>query len=307
MLRLPKSSAEILAAAKRAYRQPIRPRTPVTDDIFNSHLSEFSVNPTLSNESTTPGSPIQLVPTNVHQISNLRFFDTVTPQTLEAAIEIKETPRKEHDEDLMEDDLDTWVLFFTLYVVQYISYTSLLLEASISEPESPVDSISSSKTRLSPSERIQDVLALLRDHRLSPFDLVQEILNESQPQYSCYRTEFYKEGNEKLFRFLDTVISVDSGKSKLKAWMQKPAAMDIFCDVITEEMNGIQLAEQLPKIAAVTTPEFIRDWTVSSHQEIAPCIQRILLAAAQTSVAKEKNKKKVPDIVRCPRLEKSSF
>jgi hypothetical protein len=83
--------------------------------------------------------------------------------------------------------------------------------------------------------------------------------------------------------------------------------MDIFCDVITEEMSGIQLAEQLPKIAAVTTPESIRDWTVTSHQEIAPCIYRILLAAAQTSVAKEKNKKKFPDTVCYLPPEKLSF
>ncbi len=161
--------------------------------------------------------------------------------------------------------------------------------------------------RLSPSERIQDALALLRHHRLSPFDLVLEVLDKNQPRYSCYRTEFYKEGNEKLSRFLDAVISIDSGKTKLQAWMRQPAAMDIFCDVITEEMNGIRLAEQLPKIAAVTTPESIRDWTVTSHREIAPCLYSILLAAAQTSVAKEKNKKKIPDTVRYFRRGKSSF
>ena len=156
---------------------------------------------------------------------------------------------------------------------------------------------------MSPSERIQDVLALLRHHRLSPFDLVNEILDKSHPQYTCYRKEFFKEGNEKLFRFLDAVHSITSGKAKLKTWMQQPAALDLFCDVITEEMNAVQLVEQQPKIATVTTPEFIRDWTVSSHQIIAPCIQRILLAAAQTSVAKGKNKKKVPDTVRFPRLD----
>ncbi len=160
---------------------------------------------------------------------------------------------------------------------------------------------------MSLSERIQDVLALLRHHRLSPFDLVLEILDKSHPQYSCYRNEFFKEGNEKLVRFLDAVTSITSGKAKLKTWMQQPAALGLFCDVITEEMNAIQLVEQQPKIATVTTPEFIRDWTVSSHQEIAPCIQRILLAAAQTSVAKGKNKKKIPDTVRFPCLGKSSF
>lgn len=102
--------------------------------------------------------------------------------------------------------------------MQFISYI-LLSEASTSEPESPVDSISSSQTRMSLLERIQDVLALLRHHHLSPFDLVLELLDNNKPQYSSYRTEFYKEGNEKLSRFLDAIISIDSGKRKLRTWI----------------------------------------------------------------------------------------
>jgi hypothetical protein len=63
----------------------------------------------------------------------------------------------------------------------------------MSEPESPVDNISSSQSqmRMYFSERIL-VLANLRQLHLSPFDLVLEILDE-----------FYKEGNEKLSRFLN--------------------------------------------------------------------------------------------------------
>jgi hypothetical protein len=122
MHRLAKSSAEILAAANRAFHQPIRPCTPdsETDHIFRSHLSEFSAYPTLSDESTTPFSPVQSWPTTVNLISNLRFFDSVTPQTLEAALEIKETSREEHGGDLLEEDRDNSVSFFTLHVVQYI-------------------------------------------------------------------------------------------------------------------------------------------------------------------------------------------
>ena len=59
---------------------------------------------------------------NVNQNSNSCFFDSVTPQTLEAALEIKEISREEHGEDLklLEDDLHDWVFFITLYGVQYI-------------------------------------------------------------------------------------------------------------------------------------------------------------------------------------------
>jgi len=63
-------------------------------------------------------------------------------------------------------------------------------------------------------------------------------------------------------------------------------------------MNAVQKAELLPGIAAIT-PEFIRKWTISSHKELAPCLLRILFAAGQTSAAKEKNKKKKPDMVSC--------
>ena len=114
MFKPPKSSAEILAAAKRAFHQPVRPRTPETDT-FNHHFSVFSTKPSLptliTNESTTPSLPSQFGPANVHRISNLCFVDPVTPQTLKAAVEIKEMAqmRKERDEDLFEDDPDVWV------------------------------------------------------------------------------------------------------------------------------------------------------------------------------------------------------
>ena len=112
MLRLPKSSAEILATAKRAPHRHVRPRTLENDPTFRSCLSEFSINTTLSDESTTPCSPIQSGSTNVHSISNLCFLDSVTPQTLDVALEIKEMPIKEQSEDLLEVDLHEWVFVF---------------------------------------------------------------------------------------------------------------------------------------------------------------------------------------------------
>jgi hypothetical protein len=83
------------------------------------------------------------------------------------------------------------------------------------------------------------VLAILRQHHLSPFDLVLEILDENKPQYTYYRKEFYKEGNEKLSRFLDAIISIEPGKRKLQTWMRQSAAVDIFCDIITEEIDAV--------------------------------------------------------------------
>ena len=77
-------------------------------------------------------------------------------------------------------------------------------ETSVSELESPTDSVSSSQSHMSLSERVQDALALLRGCRLSPFDLVLKILDEGKPEYSYHQTEFCKEGNEKLSKILES-------------------------------------------------------------------------------------------------------
>ena len=198
---------------------------------------------------------------------------------------------------------------FVLLYLFTVEYTFLLSKEFTSEPESPVDSISSSQTpmaRMALSDRIQDVLSLLRRHRLSPFDLVLELLDDSKPQYVFYRTEFYKEENEKLSRILVAIISTDSGKRKLHTLIRQPPILDLFCDVITDEMNTVQKAELMPGIGAVT-PEFIRNWTVSTHQGLVPCTQRILLAGAETSLAKEKIGKRTQRLYVVHLFENSLF
>ena len=101
-------------------------------------------------------------------------------------------------------------------------------------------------------ERVQDSLTLLRGCRLSPFDLVLEILDESKPEYSYHQTKFYKDGNEKLSKILDAIVSSGPGRSKLRTWMRRPVAVDLFGEVITQEITKVQKAELLPGIAAIT-------------------------------------------------------
>jgi hypothetical protein len=135
------------------------------------------------------------------------------------------------------------------------------------------------------SERIQDTLALLRGCHLSPFDLVLEILGEDKSEFSCHRPDFYKEGNEKLSKIFDAIVSSGLGRSKLRTWMRRPVAVDLFRDVITQEMNNVLL----PGIAAIT-PEFLKNRTISPHRELALCLLHVISSAAQTTDAKEKNK-----------------
>ena len=99
-----------LSAAKRA---PIRPET--------AFESVFSVNPTLSgsinDEITTPSLP---GPANIHTITNLLFFDPITPQTLESALKVRDLEsRKEYNENLFDEPtLGTWVLLFYFIYLQ---------------------------------------------------------------------------------------------------------------------------------------------------------------------------------------------
>ncbi|KAH9011587.1 hypothetical protein EDB84DRAFT_1590667 [Lactarius hengduanensis] len=151
----------------------------------------------------------------------------------------------------------------------------------------------SRSVRTSRAERFGKALALLREGNLSPFDLVLEILDDCKPEYTGYRVELYKDGNGKLPRMLDSIHAVDSGRAKLWSWM-KPHALEHVCGVIDKEMNLVKETDLLPGIAAIT-PDFIKSWTVSSTCDKAPFLTGILLRAAETSLAKEKNKIKRPD------------
>jgi hypothetical protein len=62
------------------------------------------------------------------------------------------------------------------------------------------------------AERIQEVLTLLRGGNLSPFNVVLEVLDESNSKYSAYWKEIYKEGNSKLLAVLNHVLALEAGK-----------------------------------------------------------------------------------------------
>jgi hypothetical protein len=166
---------------------------------------------------------------------------------------------------------------------------------SLSDPSVARKDIESHLAGMSPSEKIARIIRLLKDERLSPFDLVLEVLKENNAEYSGYRNELYKDNNEKLATILNSILGADSGKKKLRSWMQ-PHALEIVCEAIDKEIDSVTKEEVLPGISAIT-PEFIKSWTVEDVCEQAPFLTKVLLRAAQTSRAKEKNKKKHPEAV----------
>ena len=69
-------------------------------------------------------------------------------------------------------------------------------------------------------------------------------------------------------------------------WML-PHTLEVICSKVSDEMDVVQEVEKLPGLDAIT-PELIKGWCVSGHQEKAPFLFKILLAAAETASAKEK-------------------
>jgi hypothetical protein len=104
----------------------------------------------------------------------------------------------------------------------------MLSEVSGSEPESPINPIFSSQMSMPLSQQIQGVLELLRARCLSPFDIILEILDEEKPHYSYYRTQFYKDGNQKLEKILNIMLANNSGKRNFRHGYNNPQRSTYF-------------------------------------------------------------------------------
>ena len=182
----------------------------------------------------------------------------------------------------------------------YIYCSSIPLEKEIFESDSDRNSLKPppSKEFKSRAQRFEDVLGILREGRISPFELMIELLDDSNLKYWAYRNELYKEENKKLNVILDLIFlkAPLAGKEKMTEWML-PHALEVICRKVSNEMDVMQEVEKLPGLDAIT-PEFIETWRISGQQEKAPYLFGILLAAAETASAKEKNKKKSPLAVR---------
>jgi len=122
----PKSSAEILATAKRASHKEIHPRKSKTErsQSLKDRLSRlnFSKHTPISDISSVGSSSSR--PSNVHGLNNVQFMDPTTPQTLEAAVEIKDAARDVTVEDIPDvvgdEILNTRVpLIFLIHAINF--------------------------------------------------------------------------------------------------------------------------------------------------------------------------------------------
>ena len=76
----------------------------------------------------------------------------------------------------------------------------------------------------------------------------------------------------------------------------RPHAVALVCNMVDDEMNTITREESLSGLSNIT-PDFVMSWAVTEFCERAPTLMEIIFRAAETALAKERNKKKHPDAV----------
>lgn len=148
--------------------------------------------------------------------------------------------------------------------------------------------------------KITTALADIRRGRVSPSELLCEVLDPQNTEHDAYRREFYKEDNPLMENLLDLMMQDPKGKAKLMAWMQ-PHALELMCDTVYNEMDIVKKEMFFPGVRDIP-PKFFDTWTLENTviptAKKAPCLSAILMSAAQTRIAKAKNKLKDPAVVR---------
>ena len=113
--------------------------------------------------------------------------------------------------------------------------------------------------RTSRTGKISEVLTSLRKSKLSPLDLIIEIVNTSNTAYDNYRQKMYEEsGRRKLISILDMIMDDGRGKSVLLDWM-RPHVLQQVHETVHDEMNALTL--ELCTTMNTITPEYLMVWS----------------------------------------------
>jgi hypothetical protein len=143
--------------------------------------------------------------------------------------------------------------------------------------------------------KIHNLLAGLRRERISPVDILLQVLDPDDLAYDRYRGNLFRDDNTKLASLIETIMSDQKGKEKLSQCME-PHLLDFACDTVAEQMETRRKKSILPGIEAIT-PAFTESWNLDEQIDHSPFLSQILETAAQTERAKLYNKKKKPDKV----------
>jgi hypothetical protein len=167
-------------------------------------------------------------------------------------------------------------------------------------PESGLDglareSFSARRQRTSTYAKIDSLLSDLRRDRISPVDILIQVLDPDDIGYDRYRGNLYRDDSTKLHELLEEIISDHKGRRKLFDCL-RPRLEEFACDIVADEMETCRAKSMLPGIVAVTM-EFIEKWNLDEDNDSTPFLTSILTTAAQTEHVKTHNKIRKPEKV----------
>ncbi|KAJ7206287.1 hypothetical protein GGX14DRAFT_367375 [Mycena pura] len=141
--------------------------------------------------------------------------------------------------------------------------------------------------------KIHTLLAELRRDRISPVDILIQVLDPRDISYDRYRGNLYRDDSTKLAQLIEQIMLDYNGKKKLMHCMDSHL-MEYACEKVADEMVTRRKKSTLQGINAVT-PAFIEAWNLDEEKDCSPFLTNILETAAQTDRAKAQNKKKRPE------------
>jgi hypothetical protein len=144
------------------------------------------------------------------------------------------------------------------------------------------------------------ILQLMRDIRLSPADLLLDVLTTD----SHYAAKFFS--GAPMHRLLDAMVADARGERIFREWVT-PRAIDITCDIVSTQMDS--MVKELSTAPSLTklTPQFLRAWSLKDNvvrpaDKVAPDVVKILFSAVNTRRGLENNTKKSSNTVSYPNI-----
>ncbi|KAJ7167409.1 hypothetical protein C8R43DRAFT_1121828 [Mycena crocata] len=136
--------------------------------------------------------------------------------------------------------------------------------------------------------KMQAIISLLKDMKLSPMDFVTDILVQAT-LFSTNIDGFYR--SKSLEMFLNAVYRDKRGSKRLTAWFER-YSMDQLVDDIHQESD--ELSRAFLRKSTDVTPEDLKDFDFDTDvtelcRETTPKLRRILTAAVQTKRAADEN------------------
>ncbi|KAF8989362.1 hypothetical protein BDQ17DRAFT_1434511 [Cyathus striatus] len=143
-------------------------------------------------------------------------------------------------------------------------------------------------------EKVDAILEFMKQEFITPFDLLQHLLNESNSNYGLYRSHLYHEDCDRLFSILNTIALSRDGQRRLQEWLQCGVGLKSIMDLISDEMDKLHGLTQMRGLADIN-PDYVESWDIIDFKTEASFTFKLIRSAAESRCQCEVNIAKSPE------------